>query len=259
MSTRQRSGFTLVELSIVLVIIGLLIGGILVGQSLIDSSKLQSLVKQIQQYEIAAQNFKVKYNSLPGDSVLFEPPGDGNGKIYSDPHMFNIGSDGGEYESFNFWRNLHQAGQLQQSFIGYDSVRTYDGDFTGYAPKLNYGKECFLNAFTIDDPSGVFVGDVWTISSGAPEGLGFCMSASEAMAVDAKLDDGKPETGEVVVGYSYSGPIANGVHYGCNETYGAPNSYDIKGLWNAFTNAWEASPPVTDRIECQLTLKAKWY
>ena len=51
----KKSGFTLVELSIVLVIIGLLIGGILVGQSLIESAKMNSFVRQVQQIDIAGE------------------------------------------------------------------------------------------------------------------------------------------------------------------------------------------------------------
>ena len=39
---RQQSGFTLVEIAIVLVIIGLLLGGILKGQELINSAKAKS-------------------------------------------------------------------------------------------------------------------------------------------------------------------------------------------------------------------------
>src|SRR6266536_1939679 len=39
----QQSGFTLVEIAIVLVIIGLLLGGILKGQELINSAKVKNL------------------------------------------------------------------------------------------------------------------------------------------------------------------------------------------------------------------------
>jgi prepilin-type N-terminal cleavage/methylation domain-containing protein len=73
---KNKSGFTLVELTIVLVIIGLLIGGTLVGQSLIDSAKINGSVRQIQQLDIAVQQFRVKYKSWPGDSPTFSPSGD---------------------------------------------------------------------------------------------------------------------------------------------------------------------------------------
>ena len=39
----KQSGFTLVEIAIVLVIIGLLLGGVLKGQELITSSKAKAL------------------------------------------------------------------------------------------------------------------------------------------------------------------------------------------------------------------------
>ncbi len=61
------SGFTLVELSIVMVIIGLLIGGIIVGQDLIVQSSTRAQMAQIETIETEVNTFKVKYNCLPGD------------------------------------------------------------------------------------------------------------------------------------------------------------------------------------------------
>jgi prepilin-type N-terminal cleavage/methylation domain-containing protein len=73
----HKDGFTLVELSIVLVIIGLLIGGILAAQSMISSAKLVSQVGQFQQFDAGVNAFYVKYNALPGDSKFFGGDEDG--------------------------------------------------------------------------------------------------------------------------------------------------------------------------------------
>ncbi|MEN6628626.1 MAG: prepilin-type N-terminal cleavage/methylation domain-containing protein [Sulfuricella sp.] len=44
---KKQSGFTLVEIAIVMVIIGLLIGGVLKGQALIDNAKVKSVVSDL--------------------------------------------------------------------------------------------------------------------------------------------------------------------------------------------------------------------
>ena len=49
----MRQGFSLVELSIVLVILGLLTGGILAGQSLIRAAELRAVTTEYQRYTAA--------------------------------------------------------------------------------------------------------------------------------------------------------------------------------------------------------------
>lgn len=66
----MRKGFTLVELSIVLVIIGLLIGGVIKGKSLIENAKIKKVKTDIDGIVSAVYAFQDKYGALPGDNAL---------------------------------------------------------------------------------------------------------------------------------------------------------------------------------------------
>src|SRR5579884_85366 len=61
------TGFTLIELSIVLVIIGLIIAGILTGRDLIDAAAQRAQITQIERYNTAVRTFQNKYGYIPGD------------------------------------------------------------------------------------------------------------------------------------------------------------------------------------------------
>ena len=63
----QQSGFTLVEIAIVLVIIGLLLGGILKGQELINSAKVKALITDMRNIQTQIYGYQDKYRQLPGD------------------------------------------------------------------------------------------------------------------------------------------------------------------------------------------------
>jgi prepilin-type N-terminal cleavage/methylation domain-containing protein len=63
----RTSGFTLVEVAIVLVIISFLVGGILVGRLLIEQAKVHKQITQLGEYERALSAFRLKYNLIPGD------------------------------------------------------------------------------------------------------------------------------------------------------------------------------------------------
>lgn len=62
-----NGGFSLVELSIVLVILGLLVGGILGGQSLIHAAELRAIPTETEKYQTALNTFRMKYFALAGD------------------------------------------------------------------------------------------------------------------------------------------------------------------------------------------------
>ena len=63
----KQKGFTLLELSIVIVIIGLIVAGISAGQSLVQQAKLRSLVSESGNILTAVNSFRMQYDALPGD------------------------------------------------------------------------------------------------------------------------------------------------------------------------------------------------
>jgi prepilin-type N-terminal cleavage/methylation domain-containing protein len=62
----SKKAFTLIELSIVLIIIGLLIVAITSGSSLIRNAKLRSITNEAKQYQVAVNSFYMKFDEYPG-------------------------------------------------------------------------------------------------------------------------------------------------------------------------------------------------
>jgi prepilin-type N-terminal cleavage/methylation domain-containing protein len=79
---RYSSAFSLVELSIVLVILGLLVGGVLSGQSLIRAAALRSVTNDYSRYSAAVNTFKDKYFPAPATApVATVAPADSTMKV----------------------------------------------------------------------------------------------------------------------------------------------------------------------------------
>lgn len=83
-------GFSLMEISIVLLIVGIIAGGVFKGKSLIENAQINSVVNDVQNFRIAYASYFDLYDSLPGDdadaSSRFSgvSNGDGDGKISAD-------------------------------------------------------------------------------------------------------------------------------------------------------------------------------
>lgn len=174
----QQSGFTLVEIAIVLVIIGLLLGGVLKGQELIAQAKIKNVANDLNGLSAAIYGYQDRYKRYPGDddqaAARWKSPqavaGDGNGQVGGTEKGI-IDCSASAVENCQFWQHLRLAG-----FIGGDAS-------TKLSPQ---------NA----------VGGVLQVQSGALGFSGLVMCSSNlpgkiANAIDSQFDDGKPGTGQV--------------------------------------------------------------
>ncbi len=220
----MRNAFSLVELSIVLVILGLLTGGILAGQSLIRAAELRSVTNEYQRYITASQSFRDKYMALPGDmanatrfwgddnaacadaAIPNGSPGtcsgDGDGIIESALVTANVTA-----EIFRFWQQLALAGLIEGTYTGIAGPLDGWDATTTNVPKAKLGQAVWYiyptnRATTTGDGSianGTRNGWIQFGSDSAinTDNPGAVMKPEEAWNIDTKIDDGRPGIGRV--------------------------------------------------------------
>tara|TARA_R110000772_G_scaffold46429_6_gene105987 strand:- start:1641 stop:2348 length:708 start_codon:yes stop_codon:yes gene_type:complete len=187
--SRSQSGFTLIEIAIVLVIIGLLLGGVLQGQQLIENSRVRSATNTLNGIAAAAFSYQDRYGRMPGD--------DG-------PALANLTARGGAWGSIPATAFGNSDGIL---------TATAANTFTGAAAEGAY-------FFTHLRAAGFITGDATTAAGSAAilpsnpfggvvgitgatiftnmNGNKLCMSnvpGSAGIALDTQLDDGAANTG----------------------------------------------------------------
>lgn len=182
---RNNSGFTLVEIAIVLVIIGLLLGGVLKGQEMIENAKIKNLINDIEGVTTAFYAYRDRYKALPGDDPRAASrgwtdavAGNGNGTLQYN-NAFRAGNAG---ENMLAWQHLRYAG-----FISGDPAGTTQT--TGRAhPFHSYdGYIGVANAINANFGFGMR-GNLVCVSN---------VPGKAAEAVDSNFDDGIPNTGSV--------------------------------------------------------------
>ncbi len=223
----MSKAFSLVELSIVLVILGLLTGGILSGQSLIRASELRGVTTEYQVYQSAINSFRDKYMGYPGDfrdatkfwgrlsadascvtnsaaGVSTSGVCDGNGDGNLITH--NAVSSGGEsYENYQFWRQLALAGLVEGSYTGLAGAANGSTALIGEnVPKSRLNNAGWsTNRPPIAGDANIYAvqyGNVFYYGAPVSNNLtsGATLRPEEAWNIDTKVDDGRPAYGKVI-------------------------------------------------------------
>jgi prepilin-type N-terminal cleavage/methylation domain-containing protein len=248
----MKHGFTLIELSIVLVIIGLIIGGVTVGQNLIRSSEINATVSHARKLAVAVRTFQLKYNQLPGDmnnATSYWPtdcvddgatnPCDGDGDGFIESVDAGIFGEDSSREVVRAWQHLNLSDILPGNFDGNDDFcinnnacaagnATTELTLPRGPLDLVYmvggtSKEIQISTLKSSlggtGPEGayqrVLKGIGWTNYSG--NNLTGAFTAPEQFALDSKVDDGVINRGWVLGGV---------VNTGCRDGAG-PYTYEL--------------------------------
>ena len=183
----RQSGFTLVEIAIVLVIIGLLLGGVLKGQELINSAKIKNLANDLNGISTAVYGYQDRFKALPGDDLQAGTrwtssfAGTGDAAITGAFDVaFTPPFAAATPESLKFWQHLRLAG-----FVGGDPATGQPINAVGGIMGVQSGAGSQL---------------VDTAGNMGLSGLVVCQSkilGRIAESLDNQMDDGKPNSGAV--------------------------------------------------------------
>jgi prepilin-type N-terminal cleavage/methylation domain-containing protein len=117
---RHQTGFTLIEIAVVLVIIGLLLGGVLKGQELINSAKVKNLATDFRNIPVFIYTYQDRFKALPGDDA--NAATHINGTNATTTATLGNGIINGTWndtttasEAFVFWQHVRLAGLLSGS------------------------------------------------------------------------------------------------------------------------------------------------
>jgi prepilin-type N-terminal cleavage/methylation domain-containing protein len=219
---KRKHGFSLVELSILLVIFGLIAAGVLSAQALIRAAGMRALIRDFDRYNTAAIIFRDKYSFIPGDmpnATLFwgnlGSPGcvnnagtaavgtgtcDGNG----DDKLNIATSSGGTSEEFQFWRQLALAGLIEGEYTGLSGGLSAINTIIGTnCPATRIGGGYSLRHLgpmsgNLAYWDGNYSHAIW---AGTQNGIASTaqplVTPEEMWNIDTKMDDGRPAYGKV--------------------------------------------------------------
>jgi prepilin-type N-terminal cleavage/methylation domain-containing protein len=194
----SRRGFTLLEMSLVIAIIGLIIGSIVIGRDLFITARDRSVIKEIEQYKQAVQAFQTKYSALPGDMI--------------NPAQYwpsQIWSGNGNGDGIILWSHEGPEAWLQMQLAGFlpgnTNISTACTTNCVAQPGVNIPSSYSIDhagwSIGVQQHTGeniLLFGGYHQNNSGTNSlGSGPVLPTKEAFYIDSKLDDGDPISGNL--------------------------------------------------------------
>lgn len=208
-------GLSLVEISVVLVIIGLIVAAISGSSKIKQASELRSVITDIEQFRAAIEGFDAKYRDLPGDmpdahsywdngsngicGTAAQCNGDGNGSI-------DLSTTANDNESYRAWQHLELGGFVDGGYTGLGGGDGDQADPGVNAPATKRpGGAYHIRTHTNDThtmagtniAAGGFLANEWSAEK--------LFTPAEAYSIDEKMDDGIADSGKVKGRYYYNG------------------------------------------------------
>lgn len=184
--TKQRKGFTLVELSIVLVIIGLLIGGVLKGQSMIENAKIKRVITDVDALVAATYAYQDKFSALPGDDASTAA---GGGVANGAAACAATGNGNGLIDTAAERLCAYQD-LIDEKFLTGNAAATTEATIARATP---FGSNFVFRSQVIN---GTTQNTISMLAAAVP--------TDAALSIDQKYDDGINTTGDIISGTAYT-------------------------------------------------------
>lgn len=202
----QQSGFTLVEIAIVLVIIGLLLGGVLKGQELINSAKSKAVINDFRNAATMIAAYQDRFRAIPGDDSTVAAH-----LKTATPATGTLGDGliGGDWdtsaptaESVLMWQHLRLANLAS----GSTSAPSSAADLAEFVPKNAEGGRIGVQSTA---PIAGWSGRQFVCQGN--------ISGRVAQQVDTTMDDGNPTNGSIRFGTMAAGIMTAETAAGLDE------------------------------------------
>jgi len=215
---KKNHAFSLVELSIALIIVGLLVAATVSGKTLIKRTKLSSLITEVAELKTAIATFRLRYDQFPGDmSDAYDYWGVSAGCTNTTATTGGSTATTTETGCNGDGNNLIEwdSGEFYRSWQHLSLAKAIPGTYTGQkqstsSPYCVIGTNCPtssfhpLSQFMITSTQmylairGMHLFFATSNASGTDNHPSKpVISPQDAHSIDQKIDNGKPATGEI--------------------------------------------------------------